>query len=101
MVPRKALDLTVLADGSRTGGDRLTHDDRKRAAEMARRLQQGQLSWDAFVNAFGVSSDELISELVDLFEHEPKKGGFLGASEREYAMYQGDIERVIRLLETS
>ena len=47
------------------------------------------------------TADALIAELVDLVEHEPPKGGLFGASARDYAAYEADIERVIGLLEAS
>ena len=79
----------------------MTVDGRRRAAEMARELQQGVVSGDAFLKVFGSSEDAVISELVDLLEHQPRSGGFMGASKEEFAAHQEEIERVIGLLEVS
>ena len=43
--------------------------------------------------------DELIDELVDLIEHEPKRGGFMGVTEKEWYEYQQSIQDAIAVLE--
>jgi hypothetical protein len=73
--------------------------DRKRAADMARELRRGAVTFATFVMEFGGSPDDLISDLLDLLEHEPQRGGLLGASEDAYAKYETNIERAIRALE--
>ena len=47
---------------------------------------------------FGKSNDEAVAELVDLLEHEPKRGGFLGVNDKEWAQYQSDIQQAIDVL---
>jgi hypothetical protein len=43
--------------------------------------------------------DELIDDLVDLIEHEPKLGGFMGISEKEWYEYQQSIQDTVAMLE--
>jgi len=74
-------------------------DDRRRAAEMARQLRAGLVSFREFARAFGRSDDESIASLYDLIEHEPAKGGFFGISKSAFAKYQRQIEDAIRALE--
>jgi hypothetical protein len=52
---------------------------RRRAAKMARdyRVRVGQITWADFIMEFSASEDDLITELVDLIEHEPMRGGFV------------------------
>jgi hypothetical protein len=66
---------------------------------MARDLRRGVVSFDTFLNEFGDSPDELISDLCDLLEHEPKQGGLFGVSDKVHADYQANIDQAIRALE--
>jgi hypothetical protein len=68
---------------------------------MARELRRGTVAFAAFVTEFGDSPDELISDLVDLLEHEPRRGGLLGVSKTTYAKYEAKIERAIQVLENA
>ena len=77
----------------------MTATDRKRAAAMARDLIGERVSFEAFATAFGNSRDELIADLFDLIEHEPRRGGLFGVSERRLTKYRANIERAIRALE--
>ncbi len=52
------------------------------------------------MDAFGDSEDELVGELVDLIEHELKRGGFLGLNEKEWAQYQSRLTSAIAALES-
>jgi hypothetical protein len=40
----------------------------------------------------------LIDELVDMIEHEPKRGGFMGVSEAEWKRYEDRINTLIKVL---
>ena len=51
------------------------------AAQAARAVLAGQLSFDAFIQRFGNSQDVLIQNVVDLLTHEPEKDGLFGAGE--------------------
>jgi hypothetical protein len=44
-------------------------------------------------------ADPLVAELVDLIEHEPKRGGSLGLSEMEWQSYREEVEQSITSLE--
>ena len=59
----------------------------------------GTITWHDFMDEFGEHTDPLISELVDLVEHEPKQGGFLGANARDWATYCQQREAAIAGLE--
>jgi len=74
--------------------------DRQRAADAARAYLLKEIAWQAFIDEFDESKDPLIMELVDLVEHEPKRGGILGASEEEWEQYQASIKYMITELES-
>jgi hypothetical protein len=73
---------------------------RQRSAEHARAYLSGKLSWDQFMERFASNEDELIREVVDLIEHEPKRGGFLGVNEKHWAQYQSQLYSAIAALES-
>ena len=73
---------------------------RRRAAEEARAYLSGERSWEEFIDRYTDNDDDLIAELVDLLEHEPKRGGFLGASEKQWAQYQSRLSSAIAALES-
>ncbi len=43
--------------------------------------------------------DSLVDEFVDLIEHEPKRGGFMGLNEKEWIAYQRSVASAIEALE--
>ncbi|MDD2467253.1 MAG: hypothetical protein PHI97_24970 [Desulfobulbus sp.] len=69
-------------------------------AANAKEYKAGNLSWDDFILNFGdiEVEDPLIDELVDMIEHEPKRGGFMGASETEWKQYEERINNLIEEL---
>lgn len=73
---------------------------RRRAADAARAYQEKKLSWEQFMEEFGAIEDALIGEFVDLIEHEPKRGGFMGASEKAWGEYQAEVAVIIAKLES-
>jgi hypothetical protein len=73
---------------------------RQRAAEDARAYLYGELSWEQFIELFANNEDELIGDLVDLIEHEPKRGGLLGVNEKQWAQYQSQLSSAIAALES-
>ena len=73
---------------------------RQRAAEAARAYLAKTLPWKKFIEEFGDSKDELVGNLVDLIEHEPKRGGFLGTNEKEWVQYQSQVASAIAALES-
>ncbi len=74
----------------------LRHD----AAEAGRAYLSSSLSWDEFMERLAGSKDELVSDLVDLIEHEPKRGGFLGVNEEQWARYLSQLSSAIAALES-
>ena len=74
-------------------------NERIKAVQMANELRAGKIAWKEFVDEFNNSSDPLIGELYDLLEHQPKRGGILGCSEKVWDTIQGQINAVILELE--
>ncbi len=74
---------------------------RRRVADLARNFLAGNLSWKEFMASIPETDDDLIGEVVDLIEHEPKRGGLLGVKENEWLNYQADIRSAIEVLEQS
>ena len=73
---------------------------RREAAAAGRAVMTDALSYDEFMDRFAESNDDLISDLVYLLEHEPKRGGFLGVNERDWAQYQSQLTDAITALES-
>ncbi len=75
-------------------------EQRVKIAKAARDLYIKTISFEQFLELVPEQdNDELIDELVDLIEHEPQKGGFLGASEDEHSNFLKQIFEVIDKLE--
>lgn len=72
---------------------------RQRAAKVARDYRAGQVTWDDFITEFSACEDELIAELVDVIEHEPKRGGYLGVSEETWKIHTDRVQQLIEKLE--
>ena len=73
---------------------------RQRVASIARSYLQGKTSWQNFIDENAVyEGDSLIDELVDLIEHEPKRGGFMGLNEKQWLVYRRSVENAIESLE--
>ena len=73
---------------------------REDAAKAGRAYLSQNLSWEQFIDRFADSEDDLVSDLVDLIEHEPKRGGFLGVNEKRWAQYQSQLFSAIAALES-
>jgi hypothetical protein len=73
---------------------------RSQIASQAKDVVEGRLQYWDFVNGLPAEhdQDELIVELVDLIEHEPKVGGFLGTSAKEHAEYMARAHEIITQL---
>lgn len=71
---------------------------RHRAADAARDYLAQKISLDEFMREFEEIEDTPIAILVDLIEHEPKRGGFLGLSEKEWELYQSQLNQTIEAL---
>jgi hypothetical protein len=74
----------------------LRHD----AAVAARAVMADTLSFEEFMERFADFDDDLISDLVDLLEHEPKRGGFLGVGEKHWEQYQTQVASALAALES-
>jgi len=75
-------------------------ESRRRTAAIARSYLGGSISWQDFMDETAeFEGDTLIDELVDLIEHEPKRGGFMGVNDKEWLQYQQAIMNIITALE--
>jgi len=75
-------------------------DKRNKVAAIARAYLEHQISWQNFMDEIAqFQEDSLIDDLVDMIEHEPKQGGFMGVTEKEWQEYQRAILNIIGQLE--
>ena len=77
---------------------------RARIALQAEEVIAGRLAFRNFLLNLPddiETKDQLVSELVDLLEHEPKVGGFLGVSAEEHQKEMSRAYQLIALLKTS
>ena len=75
-------------------------DLRLKIAAIARKLYAKEVTFSDFIaEAPEQDQDELIDELVDLIEHEPKKGGIFGINKEEHKEYLGKVFKLIERLE--
>jgi hypothetical protein len=74
---------------------------RREAAAAGRAVMADTLSYDQFMERFADCGDDLISDLVDLIEHEPKRGGVLGVNETDWAQYQSQLASALAVLESA
>lgn len=72
---------------------------RGRAAAAALAYLAKSLSWDAFMDEFGESNDPLVSDVVDLIEHEPQRRGLLGVDEAGWERHHVQLMDAIQALE--
>jgi hypothetical protein len=68
---------------------------RRRAAERAQEVLDGNLTVEAFRDEFADVDDRAIAELLDLVEHEPVRGRFLGGGDETWRNYQNAIRDLI------
>jgi len=67
---------------------------------LARRYLAGELTFEQFcLSAPEGPSDEDVAEILDLIEHEPKVGGFLGISKAAHAEHLAKIHQAIQRVE--
>ena len=74
----------------------LDPDIRRRVAALATDFQDGRLTYAEFVSALPEirrDVDDPVTELLDLFEHQPAPGGWFGVSPAEHAAYVADLRR--------
>jgi hypothetical protein len=69
--------------------------ERTKVGHLAELYLAGQLSFQEFMLAAPEDpEDEDIAELIDLIEHEPQRGGFLGASHEEHDRHMARIREL-------
>ena len=74
---------------------------RKEIAKLAKDLCSGTITYEEFMNSLPeMDEDDLIDELVDLIEHEPKVGGLFGVSKKKHSEYLQRIHTTIKKLES-
>lgn len=83
--PRGALDANLdMADPINVG-------------RLAEEYLAGRVSFADFMQAAPEDpQDEEVCELIDLIEHEPKRGGFLGVSAEQHDKHMARIRELIR-----
>ena len=76
----------------------MTLDARRAAAELAQAFYRGDVTFQELSKRYPQSDDPDVEELMDLIEHEPKRGGLLGAPEAEYREHMSRITHLIERL---
>ncbi len=71
---------------------------RHRAAARVLAFNRRELNLSVLMHEFSACSDRDVNDLLDLVEHEPPRGGFLGASEQADASHMNSIEELIAKL---
>ena len=75
---------------------------RRQVADWAQRYLDGGLSFEGFFELLSeAQQDAEVAELVDLIEHEPQRGGFLGVSAAQHERHMQRIRELIRVLRDS
>jgi hypothetical protein len=72
---------------------------RRLTARLAREFYERKISFRDFLKQVpDEGTDQDISELIDLIEHEPARGGFMGVSPEEHDSYLEAIKELIERL---
>jgi hypothetical protein len=75
------------------------HASRREIAHWVEQYLSGTLSWERlFALVPEEPADEDVAELLDLIEHEPKKGGFLGVQPEVHSQHMARIRELVALL---
>ena len=75
----------------------LSVDERVKIAQFAEDYLEGRMSLEDFMRIMpDPPPGEDVAELIDLIEHEPKRGGFGGASPEEYDRHMERIRELVR-----
>ena len=75
---------------------------RRQVAEWAEQYLAGKLSFQRFLELVpGEPGDSLVTELVDLVEHEPKRGGILGVTPEQHDSHMRKVRQLIAALRNS
>ena len=71
--------------------------ERVNIGQLAEDYLEGRMSFADFMQAMpNRPPGEDVEELIDLIVHEPKRGGFLGASSEEYDWHMERIRELVR-----
>ena len=84
------------------GGNEDRSKQRKQAAALGRRFLASEISYMDLRQEIPMEvsdNDDLIDTLIDMIEHAPKRGGWFGVSEREWARSRAEILKAIEALE--
>lgn len=73
----------------------LTDAERQRVAVLTLALYERRVTVDAFIEELGNVADPQVTELVDLLQHDPERGGMHGVQDYEYETYR---ERLMELV---
>jgi hypothetical protein len=74
---------------------------RTHIASQAEEVIAGRVKVEDFVMSIPedlANQDELIGQLIDFLEHEPKIGGFLGVSVEDHQKYMRNVQDLIQVL---
>ena len=73
--------------------------ERGRVGHWAEQYLAGRMSFEDFMLSLpDAPLNEQVAELIDLIEHEPKKGGLFGARQAEYDQHMARIGQLVNLL---
>lgn len=73
--------------------------ERANIGQLAEDYLEGRMSFADFMRAMpDPPPGEDVAELIDLIEHQPRRGGFLGASPAEYARHMARIRELVRAI---
>ena len=73
--------------------------NRRQVGKWAEQYLAGDLTGQRFLElAPAGTDDDLIAELIDLIEHEPKREGILGATPEQHDEYGRRMRELIRTL---
>jgi hypothetical protein len=73
--------------------------ERRTVGRWAEQYLAGQLSFKDFMTVVPEEpADEDVAELIDLIEHEPKKGGIFGVRAKEHDRYMARIRQLVQSL---
>ena len=76
--------------------------NRQQIAEWAEQYLAGNLSFERFLELVPEEpKDALVAELIDLVEHEPKRGGVLGVPPAQHDAYVRRMRQLIGVLRDS
>lgn len=75
----------------------LSVDERVKIAQLTEDYLEGRMSFENFMRTMpDPPPGEDVAELIDLIEHEPKRGGFFGVSPDEYDRHMERVRELVR-----